>query len=109
MPLIQKKINQIEKIDFLNKAMYSSTVYSTYKPFAFINACLYDMSTSINITNVEDENISHGYLFSDWGIGIRNHQVLVWTSYEKAKADPTINDFIGGSPTLVINGSVNLD
>lgn len=109
MALIQRKIKDLEKIDFINEAMYSSKIYSTYKPSAFINACLYDMSTSTNITKVEDENAGHGYLFSDWGIGIRNHQTLVWTSYENAKADPTINDFIGGSPTLVINGSVNLD
>lgn len=109
MALIQRKLNQIEKIDFLNKAMYSSKVYSTYEPSAFINACLYDMDSSTNITKVEDENNEHGYLFSDLGIGIRNHQSLVWTTYEEAKADSTINDFIGGSPTLVVNGSIKLD
>ena len=109
MALIQKKLNQLSKVDFINKAMYNSTVYSTYKPSAFINACLYDMSTSTNITNIEDENNAHGYLFSNWGIGIKNKQTLVWTSYENAKADSTVNDFIGGSPTLVVNGSVNLD
>jgi N-acetylmuramoyl-L-alanine amidase len=109
MALIQRKLNQIEKVDFVNKAMYNSTVYSTYKPSAFINACLYDMNTSTNITKIEDENSTHGYLFSDWGIGIRNHQTPVWTTYKNAIVDVTINDFIGGSPTLVTNGSVNLD
>ena len=55
MALIQRKLNQIEKVDFVNKAMYNNTVYSTYKPSAFINACLYDMNTSTNITKIEDE------------------------------------------------------
>lgn len=109
MALIQRKLNQIEKIDFSNKAMYSSKVYSTYEPSAFINACLYDMSTSTNITKVEDENESHGYLFSDSGIGIQNDCTLRWLTYEEAKADNTVRDFIGGSPTLVINGEVSLD
>lgn len=109
MSTIQRKLNQIAKVDFVNKAMYGSKIYSTYKPSAFINACLYDMNTSTNITNVEDENIAHGYLFSNVGIGIRNGQILVWTTYEDAKLDATINDFIAGSPTLVINGMIKLD
>lgn len=109
MALIQRKLNQIEKIDFVNKAMYSSKVYSTYKPSAFINACLYDMSTSTNITKVEDENKGHGYLFSDLGIGIQNDCTLKWLTYEEARADNTVRDFLGGSPTLVIDGKVSLD
>ena len=109
MAILQYKLNNLQKIDFINQASYGQQIYTTYKPDAFINACLYDMNTSTNITKVEDENKVHGYLFSDWGIGIRNKNTLVWTSYEKAKVDSTINDFIGGSPTLVINGSVNLD
>lgn len=109
MALIKRKFNQLKKIDFVNQAMYNSKVYSTYHPSAFINACLYDMSTSTNITKVEDENESHGYLFSDWGIGIQNDCTLKWLTYEEAKADNTVRDFIGGSPTLITDGSITLD
>ena len=102
-------LNDLKKVDFVNKPMTAKTLYDTYKPTAFINACLYDMTSSSNITKVEDENNSHGYLFSNMGIGIFVDNRLVWTTYEKARQDTAIKDFIAGSPTLVIDGKVNID
>lgn len=109
MALVQRKIKDLAKIDFVNKSMTAKEVYNIYKPSVFINACLYDMATSTNITKVEDENKSHGYLFSDWGIGIRADNTLEWLSYNKALRDNDIKDFIAGSPTLVEYGLAKLD
>jgi N-acetylmuramoyl-L-alanine amidase len=109
MALVQRKLKDLAKIDFVNKPMTAKEVYNTYKPSVFINACLYDMATSTNITKVEDENKSHGYLFSDWGIGIHADNTLEWVSHNKALRDDDIKDFIAGSPTLVEYGVAKLD
>lgn len=107
--LLKFALNDLKKVDFVNNPMTAKTLYDTYKPTAFINACLYDMATSSNITKVEDENESDGYLFSDEGIGIFVDNQFVWTTYDKARQDTAIKDFIAGSPTLVIDGKVNID
>ncbi len=109
MALVQRKIKNLDKIDFVNKSMTAKEVYNTYKPSVFINACLSDMATSTNITKVIDENKAHGYLFSDWGIGIHADNTLEWVSYNKALRDDNIKDFIAGSPTLVEYGVAKLD
>ena len=109
MALVQRRIKDLSKIDFVNKSMTAKEVYSKYKPSVFINACLYDMATSTNITKAEDENKPSGYLFSNWGIGIRSNNTLEWVSYNKAISDDDIRDFIAGSPTLVEYGVCKLD
>ena len=107
--LLKFALKDLKKVDFVNKPMTAKTLYDTYKPSAFINACLYDMTTSTNITKVEDENDSDGYLFSDEGIGIFVDNYICWTDYETARKDTQIKDFIAGSPTLVYSGRVNID
>lgn len=101
--LLKYKISE-SKLDFVNKPMTAKTVYSTYKPTAFINACLYDMATSTNITNVKDETIADGYLFTNEGIGIRNGKPI-WTTLN----DTTVQDFIAGSPILVKGSKVSIE
>ena len=78
--LVKYKISNT-KLDFVNKPMTAKTVYNTYKPTAFINACLYDMATSTNITNVKDETVPDGYLFTSEGIGIVNGKPK-WTTID---------------------------
>lgn len=101
--LVKYKISDI-KLDFVNKPMTAKTVYNTYKPTAFINACLYDMATSTNITNVKDETVPDGYLFTSEGIGIANGKPK-WTTID----DTTVQDFIAGSPILVKNGKISIE
>lgn len=101
--LLKYKISE-SKLDFVNKPMTAKTVYSTYKPTAFINACLYDMATSTNITKVKDETVIDGYLFTSEGIGIRNGKPI-WTTLD----DTTVQDFIAGSPILVKDGKVSIE
>ena len=84
--------------------MTAKTVYNTYKPTAFINACLYDMATSTNITNVKDETVPDGYLFTSEGIGIVNGKPK-WTTLN----DTTVQDFVAGSPILVKDGKVSIE
>ena len=107
--LLKYALSDLKKVDFVNNPMTAKTLYDTYKPTAFINACLYDMATSSNITKVEDENSTDGYLFSNEGIGIFVDNYICWTDYETARKDTQIKDFIAGSPTLVIAGKVNID
>ena len=101
--LVKYKISDT-KLDFVNKPMTAKTVYNTYKPTAFINACLYDMATSTNITNVKDETVPDGYLFTSEGIGIVNGKPK-WTTLN----DTTVQDFVAGSPILVKNGKVSIE
>ena len=101
--LVKYKISDT-KLDFVNKPMTAKTVYNTYKPTAFINACLYDMATSTNITNVKDETVPDGYLFTSEGIGIVNGKPK-WTTID----DTTVQDFIAGSPILVKDSKVSIE
>ena len=101
--LVKYKISDT-KLDFVNKPMTAKTVYNTYKPTAFINACLYDMATSTNITNVKDETVPDGYLFTSEGIGIANGKPK-WTTLN----DTTVQDFIAGSPILVKDSKVSIE
>ena len=101
--LVKYKISDT-KLDFVNKPMTAKTVYNTYKPTAFINACLYDMATSTNITNVKDETVPDGYLFTSEGIGIVNGKPK-WTTLN----DTTVQDFIAGSPILVKDSKVSIE
>ena len=100
--LVKYKISDT-KLDFVNKPMTANTVYNTYKPTAFINACLYDMATSTNITNVKDETVPDGYLFTSEGIGIVNGKPK-WTTLN----DTTVQDFVAGSPILVKDSKVSI-
>ena len=101
--LVKYKISDT-KLDFVNKPMTANTVYNTYKPTAFINACLYDMATSTNITNVKDETVPDGYLFTSEGIGIVNGKPK-WTTLN----DTTVQDFVAGSPILVKDSKVSIE
>ena len=103
--------NKIKKIDIVNVkgGMTATQVMAKYKPDILMNLALYDMSNGENIVNMEDENKTSGYLFSNYGIGIKNNKELCWTNYSNAKANNDIRDFIGGAPTLVSNGKVNID
>lgn len=101
--LVKYKISDT-KLDFVNKPMTAKTVYNTYKPTAFINACLYDMATSTNITNVKDETVPDGYLFTSEGIGIANGKPK-WTTLN----DTTVQDFVAGSPILVKDSKVSIE
>ena len=99
--------NKIRKIDIINVrgGITASQVYKKYNPDYMINLALYDMATGQNITNLKDEGIASGYLFSDEGIGIKEEYDIVWTT----KNDETLRDFVAGSPILIKNGEKNID
>ena len=98
---------KIEKIDIINieGGITAGQVYSKYKPDFLINLALYDTTSKQNITNLKDEGIVSGYLFSDEGIGIKNDNEIVWTT----KNDKNVRDFVAGSPILVKNGQKSID
>lgn len=104
-------LSEIECIDYkvLDVKMNGSQVMKTYGADFALNATLYDVATGKVITFSEDENKGVGYVFSQLGIGIRGAKELVWTNYKTARADDNIRDFIGGSPTLVVNKKVSID
>ena len=99
--------DKIKKIDIINVrgGITASQVYNKYKPDYMINLALYDMTTGTNITNLKDEGIASGYLFSDEGIGIKGDNDIVFCT----KNDKTIRDFVAGSPILIKNSAKNID
>lgn len=99
--------NEIGKIDIINVkgGITATQVYNKYKPDYMINLALYDMATGTNITNLIDEGVTSGYLFSDEGIGIRGDNEIVFCT----KTDKTIRDFVTGSPILIKNSTKNID
>jgi len=102
---------KIKKIDIINVkgGITASDVMKKYKPDILINLALYDVNSGTNITYLEDENISSGYLFSNNGIGIKNDKELVWTTFDNSKSSKDIRDYVSGSPVLVSNGKVDID
>ena len=98
--------DKISKIDIINVrgGITASEVYKKYKPDYMINLALYDMATGENITNLKDEGVLSGYLFTDEGIGIEKENVIKW-----CKIDENVKDFVAGSPVLVKNGTKCID
>ena len=70
----------IKKIDIVNikGGLNATQVYKKYKPDYMINLALYDMASGTNITNLKDEGVASGYLFSDEGIGIKGDNELTF-------------------------------
>ena len=98
---------EINKIDIINVrgGISASEVYKKYKPDYMINLALYDMATGENITNLKDEGVASGYLFSNEGIGIKGDNEVVFCT----KTDNSIRDFVAGSPVLIKNGAKKFD
>lgn len=104
-------LSELECIDYkvLDVKMSGAQVIKAYGADFALNATLYDVATGKVITYSEDENKGIGYLFSQNGIGISGAKDLSWTNYKSARANDNIRDFIGGSPTLVVDGKINID
>ena len=98
---------KIRKIDIINVrgGITASEVYKKYNPDYMINLALYDMASGENITNLKDEGVMSGYLFSDYGIGIKGENEIVFCH----KDDTTVRDFVAGSPVLIENNKKKLD
>lgn len=110
MAIVKIPFNSVSKFDIVNtKGMTAGGIATMYKPSAFINLALYDMSTKQNIVKMIDEFFESGYLFSERGIGITKDNKLIWTTLADAKADENVRDFVAGAPTLVIDGKVQID
>lgn len=99
------KLSDIKKIDIINtKGMTAAEVYKKYKPDYILNGALYDVPTGTNITNLKDEGVTSGYLFSNHGIGIIGDNQVEW-----ANKNDKVRDFIAGSPILVVAGEKSID
>ena len=98
---------KIKKIDIINVqgGITASQVYSKYKPDYLINLALYDMASRTNITHLKDESVASGYLFSEYGIGVKGDAEITFCT----KNDKTVRDFVAGSPTLVEFGEKFID
>ena len=105
--LLKISREKISKIDIINVrgGITASDVYKKYKPDYMINLALYDMTSGENITNLMDEGVLSGYLFTDEGIGIKGDNELVFST----KNDKNIRDFVAGSPILSKNGEKAID
>ena len=104
MAILKISRNRIKKLDIVNVdgGITAKKIYEQYKPDILMNLALYDTDTGLNITLLKDEGKSSGYLFSDYGIEI-NENNIGWCKYTDAK-----NDYVSGSPVLVVNGQKNI-
>lgn len=105
------KQQDLEYVDYkvLDTKMSGAQVIKKYGADYALNATLYDVVSGKVITYSEDENKGVGYLFSKQGIGIKGDKSTIWTTYVQARKDDQVRDFIGGSPTLVVDGKVQVD
>ncbi len=103
-------ISKIKKIDYIicDTKKNGKEIFEQYKPDYLINATLFDVSSGKVITYSKDGGNNQGYLFSKNGIGIKNN-LPIWTNYDIVKNDNEVTDFMGGSPTLVVNGKKVID
>lgn len=85
----------------------ASQIKQQYNPDVFINGALYDTATKQNIVHMLTNKEYTGYLFSEYGLGIKKDKI-VWTTLELAKTSKDVFDFIGGAPVLVVDAKVNL-
>ena len=102
--------SRIKKIDIINVkgGITAADIMKKYNPDYLVNLALYDTTSGENITRLIDENKPSGYLFSDDGIGLVKG-LPVWTSFEEAKKDKEITDYVSGSPVLVSKGKKDID
>lgn len=105
------RLEDIKKIDIMNiqGGMTGTKVKNKLEPDYLVNLALYDMNTGTNITNLEDENVQSGYLFSSSGIGIKGSKELVWTRKDEAYSSNDIRDYVSGSPVLIVDNKINID
>lgn len=111
MAIVRIPTNKIEQLDI--KAILGgatgSEIKAIYKPSAFMNLALYDMSTKTNIVKLIADNIESGYLFADEGIGITTDNKPVWCSLADARTNGNIRGYVSGAPVLVKAGKVNIE
>lgn len=102
--MIKIKKENIKSIKFINieGGITYKEVMNKYKPDILMNLALYDVETKQNIVKMKVDNKASGYLFSDYGFKIENN-VMSFSHINKS------NNFIGGSPTLIQNGKINID
>ena len=102
--------SKIKKIDYIicDTKKSGKEIFEEYKPDYLINATLFDVTTGTVITYSKDGDNLEGYLFSKNGVGIKNN-LPIWTNYDVIKNDNSIVDFMGDSPTLVLNGQKFID
>ena len=111
MAIVRIPITQIKQLDIkaITGGATGSEIKATYKPSAFINLALYDMSTKTNIVKLITDNMESGYLFADQGIGITVYNTPIWCSLADARTNENIRGYVSGAPVLVKAGKVSID
>lgn len=105
------KRKDIQEIEFVIKqgGKTGKNMAKEYNPDYLINLALYDMDSGTNITNMEDDNKTSGYLFSNDGIAIKGFNEIIWATKNQAYESHEIQDYVSGSPVLVKDGKINID
>lgn len=100
------KIPKTKKIQIINEkgGITADQIKRKYNPDWFCNLALYDNATMTNITYLEADNVTSGYLFTADGIGIKNSKNPLWCTFKEAKASSEINHYVSGSPVLMRAG-----
>jgi len=107
--------NEIDHIRFLHikGGMYGPTVAKKFKPekgtLVIGSGGLFDMWSRIETQRWIDGTDKVGYQGTDKGIAFRNKKEMIFTDWETALYDPTINGFFSGAPMLVEDGKIKVD
>lgn len=104
--------SEIAKVDIAMAKEPKETLSSFYKrqsekPDFLINGGLFGMANGVTLSTTVDEGKKiKSDVFSNYGLQINKDNTMIFKTFA---TDSNMRDFIGGSPTLVIDGKVNID
>jgi len=104
--------DKLKKIDVVLCKQPKETLMSVYnrlnpKPSFVLNGGLFAMNNGNSMSSMYDEGkkIVDGY-FSDFGLYVKNDGSFGFGNHKQIT---DIRDFIGASPTIIIDGKINID
>jgi peptidoglycan hydrolase-like protein with peptidoglycan-binding domain len=104
--------DKLKKIDVILCKQPTETLKSVYnrlnpKPSFLLNGGLFAMNNGNSMSSMWDEGkkIVDGY-FSDYGLYVKNDGSFGFGNHKQLT---NIRDFMGASPTLIVDGKINID
>lgn len=110
--VVKMPLQSISKIELVMAKQPLETMSSIFKrinphPDFMLNGGLFNMSNGATLSTTVDNGVkmAEGY-FSNFGLWVNNNYSF---GYDYYRPQTDLRDFIGGSPSLIINNIVNID